>query len=135
MKKRVSIALYAVAALTMFIPYTAISESGWVTWTKTEYIKKDLSNNIFWENMNAYPKYEQCLELKKRLWQVYKKQAIEDKNNNLWVASATDGLNRYNRVSDNFTRYVKKENDASSKHMATDLQNWQKSQKKGGSVK
>jgi ligand-binding sensor domain-containing protein len=39
---------------------------------------------------------------------------VEDKNGDLWIASEGNGLNRYNRLTDNFTRFLKIQNDTTS---------------------
>ena len=67
-----------IAALTVLISSTAKADS-WVLWTKTEYMKTNLQSSVFWEIINARPDYNQCLEVKKKIWQVKKSQAVEDK--------------------------------------------------------
>ena len=64
--------------MIVFIPTTARSES-WVLWQKKEFQKIDLTSNIYWEILDAYPDYKQCMQTMKRIWQVEKTQALEDK--------------------------------------------------------
>lgn len=39
---------------------------------------------------------------------------VEDKNGNLWIASVGGGLNRYNRMTDDFTNFFPQENNPNS---------------------
>ena len=64
--------------MSLFISSIARAES-WVLWKKKEYIETSMKQNIFWEIIDAHPDYKQCLGAKKRIWQVLKNQAIEDK--------------------------------------------------------
>ena len=64
--------------MVLLIASTARAES-WVLWQKKEYIETSMKQNIFWEIIDAYPEHKQCLLGMKRIWQVTKNQAIEDK--------------------------------------------------------
>ena len=68
-----------VTAMSVFTPSTGKSECAWVLWTKKEYIKTDMRQNIYWEIINAYPDHNQCMQAKKRIWQVERNRALEDK--------------------------------------------------------
>ncbi len=59
---------------------TARAES-WVLWEKKEYFKTSMEQNIFWEIIDAYPEYKQCLQGMQKVWQMTRDQAIEDKKN------------------------------------------------------
>jgi hypothetical protein len=61
------------------MPSIARSE-GWVSWTKTDYLKTGGSENTHWEINGAHPKYEKCEELNAKLWKVYKKEADDSKD-------------------------------------------------------
>jgi len=50
------------------------------TVVKKEFMEINLKSHIFWNIIDAYPDYKQCLQTMKRVWQVEKNQAIEDKN-------------------------------------------------------
>jgi hypothetical protein len=67
--------------MILLISSTARGES-WVLWTKTEYIQSNLQSNVFWEIINAFPDHNQCLQAKKKVWQVQHNQAMEDKKKN-----------------------------------------------------
>ena len=64
--------------MILLISSTARCES-WVLWTKTEYIKTNMQSSVFWEIINAFPDHNQCLQVKKKVWQVKHNQAMEDK--------------------------------------------------------
>jgi len=79
MNKSLVTVLSLIATMNVFMPSTARSECAWVLWAKREYIKTDMKQNIYWEIINAYPDHNQCLQAKKRIWQVIKNEALEDK--------------------------------------------------------
>jgi hypothetical protein len=65
-------------AINLFISSIALSDS-WVLWEKKEFLETSMKQNIFWNIIDAYPDYKQCLQAMKRLWQSEKNQAIQDK--------------------------------------------------------
>jgi len=77
MKMKIISVLCVVAFISLFLSSIACAES-WVLWKKTEFIAKGKSN-ISWEIIDAMPDYNQCLEVKKRVWQAIKKQWVETK--------------------------------------------------------
>jgi hypothetical protein len=80
MKKNIVLAVLSlIAAMSVFVPSTSKGECAWVLWTKKEYIKTDMRQNIYWEIINAYPDHNQCMQAKKRIWQVERNRALEDK--------------------------------------------------------
>ena len=68
-----------IVVMNVFVSTIARSECAWVLWTKKEYIKENMEQNVHWRIIRAYPDYNQCLQAKKRIWQVIKNQALEDK--------------------------------------------------------
>jgi len=79
MKTKIISVLCVIAFISLFISSIARAES-WVLWTKKEIMETTIKNNTFWEIINAYPDHSQCLQAKKRIWQVIRNQALEDKN-------------------------------------------------------
>ena len=71
--------LSLIVTMSVFISSAASFECAWVLWTKKEYIEKGLKQTTFWEIINAFPDHDQCFQAKKRIWQVKKNQALEDK--------------------------------------------------------
>lgn len=79
MNKKLILTSCMIVAMNVLMSSTASSESAWVLWTKKEYIEMNMKQSIFWEIINAYPDHKQCLQAKRRIWQVEKNQALEDK--------------------------------------------------------
>lgn len=59
--------------------YSIVHAESWVLWTKTEYAKTDLSHDVFWEIIGAYPDYNKCQQAKDRVYRVKQDDAREDK--------------------------------------------------------
>jgi hypothetical protein len=78
MNAKLVLALGVMAAV-LCISSRSSAECGWVLWEKTEVIETNVNHNVFWKIQNAYSNYDQCLQAKKRVWQVIKDQAIEEK--------------------------------------------------------
>jgi len=78
MKTKIISVLCVIAFISLFISSIAGAES-WVLWTKKEFMETTMKNNTFWGIINAYPDHNQCLQAKKRIWQVIRNQALEDK--------------------------------------------------------
>ena|SRR5450759_2614117 len=78
MKNEIIMASFAMAVILVLISSTVRAES-WVLWQKKEYIETNMKQNIFWELIDAYPEHKQCLQGMKRIYQVTRNNAIEDK--------------------------------------------------------
>ncbi len=70
-----------VAFIGLFISSIALAES-WVLWSKLELLgaPPNVNSAPDWEIIGAYPDHNQCLQAQKRIWQLYKDQAVDDKN-------------------------------------------------------
>lgn len=79
MNKKLMLVSCLIVTMNVFISSIARSECAWVLWTKKEYIKENMEQNVYWKINNAYPDYNQCLQAKKRVWQTIRNQALEDK--------------------------------------------------------
>lgn len=69
----------SVITVTILLAASAARAESWVLWQKKEYIETTMKQNIFWEIIDAYPEHKQCLQGMKRVWQVTKNRAVEDK--------------------------------------------------------
>ncbi len=63
---------------TPILSSTAQADS-WVLWEKTDSIKMNGGQNIYWEIIHAYPMRKQCIQEMIRTWWMMRNQAIEDK--------------------------------------------------------
>lgn len=73
--------------MTLFVVMTVVisfmssiaSAESWVLWSEKEITETKLKNNTFWKIIDAYPDHKQCLQAMKRVWQVNRNQALEEK--------------------------------------------------------
>jgi hypothetical protein len=62
--------------MSTLISSIAYCQSGWVLWTQTEVIEGSHGSKS-WQLVNAYPNHNQCLQIKKKVWQGMKKSNLE----------------------------------------------------------
>jgi len=73
------LSFFAVIAMVILFMSSFAGADSWVLWSEKEYMQTNMKSNIFWKIIDAYPDYKQCLQGMNRVWQVKKKQALEDK--------------------------------------------------------
>lgn len=76
MKNRLMFIICLGVLMSTLISSSAYCQSGWVLWTKTELIEGSHVSRS-WELVNAYPNHNQCLQIKKKVWQARKRLDLE----------------------------------------------------------
>ncbi len=71
--------LLVIVLITTSIHSSTAQADSWVLWEKTDSIKTNGDQNIFWEIIHAYPMRKQCIQEMIRTWWMMRNQAIEDK--------------------------------------------------------
>ena len=79
MSKKITSIVCLAALMVLVLSSLASSQCGWVICLKTEAMEKSLKQVVFWEILDAHPDYSECLEIRKRMWEVKKIQATKEK--------------------------------------------------------
>lgn len=80
MKTKIISVLCVIAFISLFISSIARAES-WVLWLKFELAgaPPNVRSETSWEIIGAYSDHNQCLQAQKKVWQVIRNHAVEDK--------------------------------------------------------
>jgi len=78
MIRKLILILFLSAIVSLGVASQASAESAWVLWKKAELMEMALKKTTFWEIVNAYPDYAQCMKAKEKKWMVLKSEALED---------------------------------------------------------
>jgi hypothetical protein len=95
-KKKIMFFVLGISLIIIPILSSTTQADSWVLWEKTDSIKTDGNQNIYWEIVHAYPVKKQCIQEMIRTWWMMRNQAIEDKEKSDTISEVKEV--RYSRI-------------------------------------